>query len=253
MGEQLEKSYLLQKKIRGAMMYPGIILCVMIGIAILMFAYVLPKLTATFKEFNTTLPLPTRIVIGASDFFAAHYLVILVLIAGVILGVIAFSRTVSGKKFFGKLVLRLPVIGNIAKEVNSARATRTLTSLLSSGVDVVASIKITANVVQNLHYREMLMDTSEKIQKGSTLQSLFAPRNDLYPAFVSEMIGVGEETGTLSKTLLEVASYYESEVDQKTKDMSTVIEPFLMVFIGVGVGFFAIAMISPIYSLSNNL
>lgn len=252
-GEQLEKSYLLQKKIRGAMMYPGIILCVMIGIAILMFAYVLPKLTATFKEFNTTLPLPTRIVIGASDFFAAHYLVILVLIAGVILGVIAFSRTVSGKKFFGKLVLRLPVIGNIAKEVNSARATRTLSSLLSSGVDVVASIKITSNVVQNLHYREMLMDTSEKIQKGSTLQSLFAPRNDLYPAFVSEMIGVGEETGTLSKTLLEVASYYESEVDQKTKDMSTVIEPFLMVFIGVGVGFFAIAMISPIYSLSNNL
>jgi type IV pilus assembly protein PilC len=252
-GEQLEKSYLLQKKIKGAMMYPAIILCVMLGIAVMMLVYVIPKLTATFKEFNTELPFATRLVIGASDFFAKYYLVIIIAVAAIIAGFYTFSKTALGKHVIGWLILRIPVIGLIAKEVNSARTARTLSSLLSSGVEVVSSIKITAGVVQNVHYKDMLAKTAEEIQKGATLQSLFEPRLDIYPAFVSEMIGVGEETGTLSKTLLEVALFYEGEVDQKTKDMSTIIEPFLMVFIGVGVGFFALAMISPIYSLSNNI
>jgi type II secretory pathway component PulF len=252
-GEQLEKNYLLQKKIRGAMMYPAIILSVMFAIGIMMLIYVIPKLTSTFKEFNVELPFATRVIIVVSDYFAEHYLVVLVGLAAIVFGVIIFGRTMMGKKLFGYLVLKLPIIGLIAKEVNAARTTRTLSSLLSSGVDVVAAIKITAGVVQNVHYRAMLNSTAEKIQKGATLQSLFMPYENLYPSFVSEMIGVGEETGGLSKTLLEVALFYEQEVDQKTKDMSTVIEPFLMVFIGVGVGFFALAMISPIYSLSNNI
>lgn len=252
-GEQLEKSYLLQKKIRGAMMYPAIILLVMIAIAILMLVYVIPKLTDTFKEFGTELPFATRLIIGGSDFFAHYYMFIIV---GVIAGALCFyvfARTLFGKHVLGWIVLRIPIIGPIAKEVNAARTTRTLSSLLSSGVEVVTAIKITSSVVQNVHYKDMLSDTAEKIQKGSTLQSLFTTRQDIYPSFVSEMIGVGEETGTLSKTLFEVAIFYENEVEQKTKDMSTVIEPFLMVFMGVAVGFFALAMISPIYSLSNNI
>ncbi len=252
-GDQLDKSYQLQKKIRGAMMYPMIIFFVMILIAVLMLIFVIPKLTETFKAFNTELPLATRVIINSSDFFANYYVLILIAVLAFVFGVLVFKKTILGKRFFGKLTLKLPIIGNIAKEVNSARTTRTLSSLLSSGVDVVAAIKITSGVVQNIHYKQMLAKTAENIQKGATLQSLFMPRGDIYPSFVSEMIGVGEETGTLSKTLLEVALFYESEVDQKTKDMSTIIEPFLMVFIGTGVGFFALAMISPIYSLSNNI
>ncbi|MEN9621806.1 MAG: hypothetical protein RLZZ67_240 [Candidatus Parcubacteria bacterium] len=252
-GEQLEKSYNLQKKVRGAMMYPGIILSVMIIIGIMMLVFVIPKLTATFKEFNTELPFATQIVIWVSDFFAAHYIVVVLALLTTVISTYVFSKTPTGKRFIGRLVLKLPIIGNIAKEVNSARMSRTFSSLLSSGVEVVTAIKITADVVQNVHYKEMLKTTAEDIQKGSTLQSLFMPRSDLYPSFVSEMIGVGEETGTLSKTLFEVAIFYENEVDQKTKDMSTIIEPFLMVFIGVGVGFFALAMISPIYSLSDKI
>lgn len=252
-GEQLEKSYALQKKVKGAMMYPLIIFCVMIIIGILMLIFVIPKLTATFKEFKADLPFATKIVIWVSDFFSAHY--ILIIISGILCVAFGyfFLKTPTGKRFSGKLVLKLPIIGNIAMQVNSARMARTFSSLLSSGVDVVSAIKITADVVQNVHYKEMLTTTAENIQKGSTIQSLFMPRMDLYPSFVSEMIGVGEETGTLSKTLFEVAVFYENEVEQKTKDMSTIIEPFLMVFIGVGVGFFAMAMISPIYSLSNNI
>ncbi len=252
-GEQLEKSYLLQKKIRGAMMYPAIILIIMLAIGVLMLVYVIPKLTATFKEFNTELPLATRVIIGASDFFASYYLLIILAVIVFAVGFYIFSKTTAGKHAIGWAILKIPIIGPISKEVNSARTARTLSSLLSSGVEVVMSIKITATVVQNVQYKDMLADTAEKIQKGSTLQSLFTPRQDIYPSFVSEMIGVGEETGTLSKTLLEVALFYENEVEQKTKDMSTIIEPFLMVFMGVAVGFFALAMISPIYSLSNNI
>ncbi len=252
-GDQLEKSHQLSKKVRGAMMYPAIIFGVMITIAVLMFIFVVPKLTATFKEFNAELPLITRAVMGVSDFFANHYFIVLGTAVFLFLGFYAVSKTVSGRSAIDLMILKLPIIGTIAKEVNSARTARTLSSLLSSGVEVVYSIKITSNVVQNVHYKKMLEKTAEEIQKGATLQSLFMFRSDIYPSFVSEMIGVGEETGTLSKVLLEVAIFYEGEVEQKTKDMSTVIEPFLMVFIGVGVGFFALAMISPIYSLSNNL
>jgi type IV pilus assembly protein PilC len=252
-AEELEKSHELVKKIRGAMLYPIIILFVMLGIAALMLIYVIPKLTVTFKEFNTELPLSTRAIIYTSDFFSNHYLLIMVGILVLVAVLFMISKTLLGKHILGSVFLRIPIIGNIIQEINSARTTRTLSSLLSSGVEVVTAVKITSGVVQNVHYREMLLDAAEKIQKGSPLESLFSPRNDLYPPFVGEMIGVGEETGTLSKNLLEVAIFYENEVSQKTKDMSTVIEPFLMVFIGVGVGFFALAMISPIYSLSNNL
>lgn len=252
-GEQIEKTYLLQKKIKGAMMYPGIIFCVMIAIAILMFVFVVPKLTETFSEFKVELPLSTRVVIGISETLQNNFIMVLIvaLIAGI--GIRYYTKSLQGKKFFHRLFLKIPIIGHIVQEVNSARLARTLSSLLTSGVDVVGSLGITGEVVQNYHYQAMLKEVAEKVQKGQPLAPLFAEREDLYPVFVGEMIGVGEETGTLSKVLFDIAVYYENEVDQKTKDLSTVIEPFLMVFIGAGVGFFALAMISPIYSISNNI
>jgi type IV pilus assembly protein PilC len=252
-GNQLERAHQLSKKIKGAMMYPGIILTVMFAIGIMMFIFVLPKLTDTFKQFNVELPLATRMIIGSSDFVSANMPLLGVSLLVIIASLFAITRSAGGRSMIDRVILRLPVIGTIAREVNSARTARTLSSLLSSGVDVVASIKITADVVQNVRYKKMLARTAEDIQKGSTMQSLFMPRTDLYPSFVGEMIGVGEETGTLSKALLEVATFYEGEVEQKTKDMSTIIEPVLMVVIGVGVGFFALAMIAPIYSLTSTI
>jgi type IV pilus assembly protein PilC len=252
-GMQLEKSHQLQKKVKGAMMYPGIILSVMGLIGIMMFVYVLPKLTATFREFKVELPFATRLIIGVSDFVSAHLVLIILAAIVSVVGFVLFIKTSLGKSLVHRFTLHIPVIGLIAKEVNSARTARTLSSLLSSGVEVVTAMKITSDVVQNVHYKAMLAHTAEDIQKGSTIQSLFMPRTDLYPSFVAEMIGVGEETGTLSKVLLEVALFYEGEVEQKTKDMSTIIEPILMVIIGLGVGFFALAMISPIYSLSSTI
>ncbi|HEU5114488.1 MAG TPA: type II secretion system F family protein [Candidatus Paceibacterota bacterium] len=252
-ADQLEKSHNLQKKVRGAMIYPIIILSVMVLIGVMMFIFVVPKLTATFASFNTQLPLPTRVIIGTSNFLGAHWFVMLIIVIILAIALVASAKTAPGKKAIHKLILKLPITGKIAVEINTARTARTLSSMLASGVDVVGALRITGDVVQNVHYRAMLKQAAEDIQKGATLQSLFAPREDIYPAFISEMIGVGEETGTLSKTLLEVATFYENEVDEKTKDMSTIIEPILMVVIGAGVGFFALAMITPIYSLSSTI
>ncbi|HVT75331.1 MAG TPA: type II secretion system F family protein [Candidatus Paceibacterota bacterium] len=250
-ADQLEKSHNLQKKVRGAMIYPSIILTVMVAIGVLMFVFVVPKLTATFASFNTELPLATRSIIAASDFLTHSWLFVVIGLIVIMSALYAFAKTAFGKRVIHKLIIRLPITGKIAVNVNTARTARTLSSMLSSGVDVVAALRITGDVVQNVHYRSMLQKAAADIQKGATLQSLFVAREDIYPPFIAEMIGVGEETGTLSKTLLEVAAFYENEVEEKTKDMSTIIEPILMVVIGAGVGFFALAIISPIYSLSS--
>jgi type IV pilus assembly protein PilC len=137
--------------------------------------------------------------------------------------------------------------------VNAARTARTLSSLLSSGVSVVDSLRITADVLQNSYYKTVLSDAESKIQLGSPISTVFIEADKIYPIYVGEMIAVGEETGELGQMLSKVATYFENEVEQKTKDMSTIIEPFLMVIVGLGVGFFAISMISPMYSLADKI
>jgi type IV pilus assembly protein PilC len=252
-GEQMEKSHMLAKKVKGAMMYPTVILIAMCIVGVLMFIFVIPKLTETFKGFNVELPWITRAIITSSDWVQAHLVLFLGLIFAFVFVVIFAFKSRPGKRFVDAVSIKLPVIGTMIKEVNSARATRTLSSLLSSGVDIVGSLAIASDVVQNHYYKEMLKDLANKVEKGVELAPLFIAREDIYPIFVGEMIGVGEETGTLSNVLVEVATYYEGEVDQKTKDLSSIIEPILMLTIGVAVGFFAIAMISPIYSLSDKI
>ena len=176
-------------------------------------------------------------------------------------GVIAFlgalfgfiRRTVRGKRSIEFIVLRVPVIKHIVKEMNSARTARTLSSLLATGVEVVQSLEITTEVVQNSYYREVLDEAKNEIKKGQSMSSVFARHEDLYPIFVSEMLSIGEETGHLGDMLANVADYYEAEVDQKTKDLSTIIEPVLMIVVGCAVGFFALAMLSPTYSLVDKI
>ena len=250
---QMERSANLTKRIKGAMIYPAIVLTVMLIIAVLMMIYVMPQITGVFKNMNMDLPVTTRFLIGASDFFAAHTLIVLLGMFGGITGVVYFFKTKVGKLVSSYVVVRLPVIGTMAKETNSARTARTLSSLLNSGVDVMAAIEITEEVVQNVFYKKVLKEARERVEKGTALSEVFVERQDLYPILVGEMILVGEETGQISGMLGELAQFYETEVERKTKDLSTIIEPLLMVVIGAGVGFFALAMIAPIYSISDGL
>lgn len=250
---QMEKSNTLKKKIKGAMIYPSIVIIVMFVIAILMMIYVMPQITGVFKGMDKELPATTTFLIGTSDFLVAHTLLALGSIFGFVMTIIYFLKSKWGKIFSSWMVVRLPVIGTLAKETNSARTARTLSSLLNSGVDVIQSIEITEEVIQNVYYKEILREAATRVEKGTALSEIFIERKDLYPILVGEMILVGEETGQIAGMLGELAIFYETEVERKTKDLSTIIEPLLMVVIGGGVGFFALALIAPIYSISDGL
>ncbi len=250
---QMERASNLTKKVKGAMIYPAIVITVMVIIAILMMIYVMPQITDVFKGMNKELPATTQFLITVSDFFVAHTLVTLVSMVLMVAGVISFFKTRIGKTVSSWTVVRLPAIGTMAKETNAARTARTLSSLLESGVDVIQSIEITEEVVQNVFYKEVLRDARARVEKGTALSEVFVERSDLYPVLVGEMILVGEETGQIAGMLKELAQFYETEVERKTKDLSTIIEPILMVVIGASVGFFALAMIAPIYSISDGL
>lgn len=248
-GSQLEKSYLLNKKIRGAMIYPIIVISIMVLIGIAMLIYVVPTLTATFTDLKITLPLSTRLVIFFSDFLKNNYILSFLLVVCAAGGLVWFHRKPAGKRFFDTVFLHFPIISKIVKEVNSARTARTLSTLLSAGVDFLVAIKITEEVVQNSYYKAVMKTAALNVEKGKPISEVFIAETKLYPVFVGEMASIGEETGKLSEMLENVAVFYEEEVEQKTKDMSTVIEPLLMVVIGIGVGFFAVSMLQPIYSL----
>jgi type IV pilus assembly protein PilC len=249
----MERSNTLMKKIKGAMIYPIIVMTVMVVIGILMMIYVMPQITGVFKGMQMDLPATTQFLILASDFMVNYTVIVLAGLIGGIIGFIYFLKTKIGKIVTSWIIPKLPIIGTLAKETNSARTARTLSSLLSSGVDVLQSIEITKEVLQNVYYKEILNNAALRVEKGTALSEVFIERTDLYPVLVGEMIMVGEETGQIAGMLGELAIFYETEVERKTKDLSTIIEPLLMVVIGGSVGFLALALIAPIYSISDGL
>lgn len=232
------------------MIYPAVIISVMLIIGVILMVYMVPMLTETFKGLNIALPLPTRIIIAISDFLKANIIVVLGAVIVLILGFMKTLKTKKGKNTLDFATLHIPIIKNMSKEVNAARTARTLSSLISSGVSIVAAINITSDVLQNHYFKNLLDTAAKKVEMGESLSvSLSDSKENLYPIFVSEMLSVGEETGKMTEMLDNIATYYENEVDQKTKNMSTIIEPFLMIFIGIVVGIFAVAMMLPTYSL----
>lgn len=250
---QMERAANLKKRIRGAMIYPTIVITIMTIIGIVMMIYVMPSITGTFKKMDVDLPATTKALITTSDFMASNTTLVLGGFAAFIVGLIVFMRTVLGKKIFHFIFLKIPIIGPMVKETNSARTARTLSSLLMSGVDVIRALEITKDVVQNVYYKPVLEEARKAVEAGQPLSSVFTKYENLYPVFVGEMLLVGEETGEVGSMMKELAEFYENEVERKTKDLSTIIEPILMVVIGGMVGFFALAMIAPIYSITDSI
>lgn len=250
---QLERSSSLRKKVVGAMIYPAIVISVMALIGVLMMIYVMPTITQTFMNMKVTLPITTQILIAASTFFTEHGLLALLIFLTVTISLVLFSRTTRGKYVFHAIFIHLPIIGTLTKETNSAYTARTLSSLFSAGVSVITAIEITEEVLQNVYYKNIMIEAAKRVEKGTQLSSVFMEHENLYPVLVGEMVLVGEETGETSQMLNEIANFYEKEVEQKTKNLSTIVEPLLMVVIGSVVGFFALAVIAPIYSIGNSI
>lgn len=252
-SEQMEHSSDLKKKIRGAMIYPAIILFAIFVIGILMMLYVVPTLSETFAQMGSELPIATKIVLNFSNFLVNYTVIALFIAVAAIVLTISFLRTKQGGRAKDYALLQFPLIKEMVKEINAARTSRTLSSLLSSGVGILPALDIASDVVQNSYFKEVIAEAQKGVAAGDPLSKTFSRREDLYPAFVGEMMSVGEETGQTPDMLKRLADYYEAEIDRKTKDMSTIIEPVLMLLIGAMVGFFAVSMIMPIYSISQHI
>ena len=247
---QLRKDYALRKKVKSAAAYPLIVIMAMIAIAVLMMLYVVPSLTQTFSELNIELPASTAFVIFLSDFIVGHSFVFVFLLVLIITGGFYFLKSGLGHNFSDWFFSHIPPFREINRKFNSARTCRTLSSLLDAGVDVVEALEISKEVLSNNLYKSVLGEATDMIKRGEQLSRAFLSKESIYPSLVGEMIGIGEETGKLSPMLLKLAQFYENEVAVATKDLSTVIEPVLMLIIGGAVGFFAISMISPMYNLA---
>lgn len=250
---QLQKTYNLTRKIKGAMYYPIVILLTMIGIGTMLIVYVLPKLIDVFENLGAELPLMTRLLISTSKFLTANWLYFL--IGGVILVIILILafRTEKGKTGMSSFGLKIPKIGGVIRKINLARFCRTFSSLLRSGIPIVDSLKIVADTLGNMKYRQAVLAASEEIKKGTGISKAFQPYDNIFIPIVLQIMAVGEETGKLDEVLSKLAEFYESEVDQEMANISSIIEPILMLVLGGGVGLLAVSIISPIYSLSGNI
>ena len=248
-SHQLKREYDLRRKIRGAMIYPAVIILAMIAIGILMMTFVVPTLVSTFEELDIELPLLTRIVIGASKFLIDYYILAIFIFILFVSGIYAWSRSAGGRRIIDAVLLKIPIIASLVRKNNAARTCRTLGSLVGSGVEILEALSITHDVLQNHYYKNILVQARVSVEKGEPVSKTFIAQKKLYPSLVGEMMAIGEETGKLSEMLFRLAVFYESEVGQATKDLSTIIEPVLMIIIGAVVGLFAVSMIQPLYGV----
>lgn len=250
---QLQRDADLRSKTRGAMIYPAVIVGALIIVGVAMSIFVLPKLTSVFKEFNGTLPITTRIVIGISDFMSTHAIITILGMIGSVVGLVAFYRTKTGSRLFDIGLLHFYVINTIVKKINLARFARILSSLLKSGIPIVQGLDVTSQSMGNVIYQDLIKQASIGVKLGKPLTEALSKDPNLFPIIVVQMLIVGEESGTVEDMLIQLAKHYEDEVDTTLRNLSSIIEPLLLLFIGGIIGVLAVALIAPIYQITQNV
>jgi type IV pilus assembly protein PilC len=252
-SSQMKKTQRLTSKVRGAMLYPLIIICAMAGISCFVVFYILPKILVMFEDVQVELPLATRVLIGITKFSQNYWWLMLAVIIFAVIAFLRLMKIYEFKKKVHQLMLRLPIFGPIIKKVNLARFTLTLSSLLGSTIPIVEATHISADVLNNVIYKENLMTAADGLRQGETLSEILSiyPKN--FPAMVTEMIMVGEQTGRVEKMLGELSEYYNNEVEETMNNFTAIIEPVIILILGLGVAGIAVAVIMPMYSLAQSI
>lgn len=252
LADNLEKQEKLRSTIKSALMYPAIVIIGMVLVVSLMMIFVIPQLTVLYENLGIELPLPTKIVVGISKFFVTFWPL---LIGFVVLGSFAFKRwhgTEAGKLIIDDYTLRLPIFGKLIKESILTEFTRTLGVLIGSGSLVVDALNQTADVAGNVLYTHAILGVGRRVEKGVTMSDAMAAY-PLFPAILRQMVSIGEETGKLDESLSRVSEYFEREVEETVKTLTTAMEPFIMVVLGGSVAFLIISIITPIYNLISSI
>lgn len=252
MAVQTEKEAQLISKVRNAMIYPSFILVAVVAVIALMLMYVVPKLMELYSDFQGELPVATKIMISCSNFLVNYWWIVAIIIIALVVGVKSYINTSSGRRIWDYAKLKIPAIKILIIKIYLARFTRTLGTLIGSGVPVLDALKITSSAVGNTVFREEIVNISDKVRGGDSL-SLPISKSYLFPDIAGQMIKVGEQTGEIDSMLDSLANYYEEEVDNTVKGLSTLIEPVIIVFMGVVVAFILISIMAPIYNISQML
>lgn len=249
LATELEEKDDLTGKIKSAMIYPAIILVIIVVVILLMMFVLVPAMADIYDDFDAELPLITRVLMSMSDFVINYWWALLVGALVIFIGGKFYLDSPGGKRTFDKLVLKIPIVGDIVAKMQISQFTRILSLLLGSGLSIIKAIELTADSLSNSMFRETLMEAKNEVEKGGPLAIPIA-RSEYYPLLVSSMVAVGEETGEMDTVLAKVAEYYKSEVDTATGNLSTVLEPVFLVVMGVAIGFIALGVYMPMFQLS---
>ena len=254
LGEEIEKKRLLRQKVVGALVYPIVIVVAALGISSLMVVFLFPKLLPIFQSLNVPLPFTTRALLYLSFVLIHYWLYIIMILALIIIILVVLMRTVRPFRFaMHHLSLKLPILGPMLKHYYLTNICRISGTLFRSDFRVIETVSVTAETTTNLVYRDRLEKLGDFLTKGGKISSYFQKHPRLFPSMLSNMVAVGETTGSLSDTLIYLGDIYESELDEQTKRLSSIIEPVLMVGVGLMVGFIAVSIITPIYEVTQHL
>ncbi len=252
LADNLEKQSKLKSTIKSALTYPAIVVILMGIVMFVMMIFVIPQLSVLYKNLNLELPLPTKIIVGISEVTGTFWPIIIIGFGIAYYFFLKWKKTEQGESIIDTLVLKLPVFGKLIKESILTEFSRTFGLLVGTGTLVVDSLMQTADTAGNVHYRTAIKGLSKQVEKGIPLGEAMSG-NPLFPSMLIQMVKVGEQTGKVDETLVKASEYYEREVNQTVKTLTTAMEPFIMVVLGIGVAFLIISVITPIYSLISNI
>lgn len=250
MADGLEKEREFKAKIRGAMIYPAVVLAMMGAVITIMMVFVIPKLTVLYTQSTMELPLPTKILIGSSNLFINFWWLLIIILVGIVMGIKKWNQTPEGNMFLGKLILRMPIVGKIVSTATLTTFNRTFGLLTSAGIPLLNSIGILSDLMGNPVYKSALKDAYNGVERGLPFSMLLS--SSVFPKIVGQMVKVGEETGKVDEVFFKLAEYFESESDHLIKNLTVAIEPVVLVILGIGVGFLVISIILPIYKLTTS-
>lgn len=248
----MEKQREFAGKVKGAMIYPAIILLGMIGVMILMMVVVVPRLTTMYAEFNADLPWATKLVIWMSNLIINYWWALLILVVGLVMGVKTYMATVEGRRAWDKMLFQLPVIGPLMQEVMLAEMTRTLSLLIGAGISIVEALNIVSDALGNVVVEADVRKIAKQVERGVSVTVGFS-QSEVFPLLVGQMAAVGEETGRMDEVMEKLSLYFESNSEELIKGLTTAIEPIIIVVLGAGVGFLIFSIITPLYEITNKI
>ncbi|MGB9847715.1 MAG: type II secretion system F family protein [Microgenomates group bacterium] len=251
LADNLEKEREFNSKLKGALIYPVIILIGMVAVMFIMVTFVIPKLLNLYKDFNMSLPLSTQILISISNFSVKFWPLMIGGVFGTVYLIKEYLKTKIGKEKFDQLLLKLPVIGKVNSIAALVNSTRTLAILIGAGVSILDALSIIINTTDNVVYQNAFANIAKKVEKGQSL-GVALEQEEIFPPILVQMAQVGEQTGNLDDTLMRLSKYFEIESEIAVKTMTTLIEPLILVILGLGVGFLVMSVITPIYNLTSS-